>query len=193
MKKSTKLIITALICVAIFVGIYFLYGVLKENYTPNQFSNVTQNTSKVTDEYESEQVDTKAKDFKVFDENGNEVKLSDFFGKPIVLNFWATWCYYCREEMPDFNDAYHNNPDVQFLMVNVTDGRRETVFSAKQYVDDSGFDFTVLYDKNLDATTTYGAWGLPMTVFIDKDGNYVNHASGMLDAENLKRGIDLIK
>ncbi len=193
MKKSTKLIITALICVAIFVGIYFLYGVLKENYTPNQFSDVTQNTSKVTDEYESEQVDTKAKDFKVFDENGNEVKLSDFFGKPIVLNFWATWCYYCREEMPDFNDAYHNNPDVQFLMVNVTDGRRETVFSAKQYVDDSGFDFTVLYDKNLDATTTYGAWGLPMTVFIDKDGNYVNHASGMLDAENLKRGIDLIK
>ena len=167
MKKSTKLIITALICVAIFVGIYFLYGVLKENYTPNQFSNVTQNTSKVTDEYESEQVDTKAKDFKVFDENGNEVKLSDFFGKPIVLNFWATWCYYCREEMPDFNDAYHNNPDVQFLMVNVTDGRRETVFSAKQYVDDSDFDFTVLYDKNLDATTTYGAWGLPMTVFID--------------------------
>lgn len=193
MKKSTKLIITALMCVAIFVGIYFLYGVLKENYTPNQFSDVTQNTSKVTDEYESEQVDTKAKDFKVFDENGNEVKLSDFFGKPIVLNFWATWCYYCREEMPDFNDAYHNNPDVQFLMVNVTDGRRETVFSAKQYVDDSGFDFTVLYDKNLDATTTYGAWGLPMTVFIDKDGNYVNHASGMLDAENLKRGIDLIK
>ncbi|MBQ6625147.1 MAG: TlpA family protein disulfide reductase [Clostridia bacterium] len=193
MKKSTKLIITALICVAIFVGIYFLYGVLKENYTPNQFSDVTQNTSKVTDEYESEQVDTKAKDFKVFDENGNEVKLSDFFGKPIVLNFWATWCYYCREEMPDFNDAYHNNPDVQFLMVNVTDGRRETVFSAKQYVDDSDFDFTVLYDKNLDATTTYGAWGLPMTVFIDKDGNYVNHASGMLDAENLKRGIDLIK
>ena len=193
MKKSTKLIITALICVAIFVGIYFLYGVLKENYTPNQFSNVTQNTSKVTDEYESEQVDTKAKDFKVFDENGNEVKLSDFFGKPIVLNFWATWCYYCREEMPDFNDAYHNNPDVQFLMVNVTDGRRETVFSAKQYVDDSDFDFTVLYDKNLDATTTYGAWGLPMTVFIDKDGNYVNHASGMLDAENLKRGIDLIE
>ena len=190
MKKSTKLIITALICVAIFVGIYFLYGVLKENYTPNQFSDVTQNTSKVTDEYESEQVDTKAKDFKVFDENGNEVKLSDFFGKPIVLNFWATWCYYCREEMPDFNDAYHNNPDVQFLMVNVTDGRRETVFSAKQYVDDSDFDFTVLYDKNLDATTTYGAWGLPMTVFIDKDGNYVNHASGMLDAENLKRGID---
>ena len=193
MKKSTKLIITALICVAIFVGIYFLYGVLKENYTPNQFSDVTQNTSKVTDEYESEQVDNKAKDFKVFDENGNEVKLSDFFGKPIVLNFWATWCYYCREEMPDFNDAYHNNPDVQFLMVNVTDGRRETVFSAKQYVDDSDFDFTVLYDKNLDATTTYGAWGLPMTVFIDKDGNYVNHASGMLDAENLKRGIDLIK
>ena len=193
MKKSTKLIITALMCVAIFVGIYFLYGVLKENYTPNQFSDVTQNTSKVTDEYESEQVDTKAKDFKVFDENGNEVKLSDFFGKPIVLNFWATWCYYCREEMPDFNDAYHNNPDVQFLMVNVTDGRRETVFSAKQYVDDSDFDFTVLYDKNLDATTTYGAWGLPMTVFIDKDGNYVNHASGMLDAENLKRGIDLIK
>ena len=190
MKNSTKWIIILLISVIVFVGVYFVYDVLEDKFQPNQFTQTTENSSQTK---QNEEIYNKAPDFTVFDEKGNEVKLSDYFGKPIVLNFWATWCYYCREEMPDFNDAYQNNPDVEFLMINVTDNRRETVSSAKQYVDESGFDFPVLYDKNLDATIKYGASGLPMTVFIDKDGNLVNYARGMLSREALQRGIDLIK
>ena len=95
--------------------------------------------------------------------------------------------------MPDFNEAYHNNPDIQFLMINVTDGRQETMDSAKEFLEKGKYDFPVFYDKNLNAASTYGASGLPMTFFIDKSGNLVTYAGGMLTAENLAKGIEMIK
>ena len=190
MKKYGKLIIIAIVSVALFIGAYFLYGVLKENYTPDLFSDKSTDTQTDDSETAAEQT---APDFTVLDENGNKVKLSDYFGKPVILNFWASWCYYCKEEMPDFNEAYHNNPDIQFLMVNVTDGKQETISSAKKFIEDSGYDFPVFYDTELNASTAYGASGLPMTVFIGKNGNLVTYARGMLSAENLGKGIDLLK
>lgn len=190
MDKKTKLVFTAIICAVAFVGIYFLYNALAEDYTPNQFAQPPAN---VSDNSDSGDVSYTAPDFTVLDQDGNQVRLSDYFGKPIVLNFWASWCYYCTLEMPDFNEAYHNNPDVQFLMVNVTDGRNETLDSAKQFISSKGYDFPVFYDTTLEAASAYGASGLPMTIFIDKDGNLVTYAPGMLTAENLAMGIDMIK
>ncbi len=185
MSKGLKWIWITLCTVAVFVGIWFLYDILKENYSPQIAPEPNQT--------ETGEIDYSAPDFTALDENGNPVKLSDYFGKPIVLNFWATWCYYCKEEMPDFDAAYRNNPDIQFLMVNVTDGSRETMEIAKDYVSQNDFVFPVLFDTNLDAASTYGATGLPMTVFITRDGKLFTYASGMLSAENLKKGIDLIR
>ena len=109
-----------------------------------------------------------------------------------MLNFWATWCYYCKSEMADFNRAYANNPEVQFLMVNATDGKRETVASAKKYIEQNGFDFDVFFDVNGDAMDTYGITSFPTTYFIDKDGNLIARGVGMLDYETLEKGIDMI-
>lgn len=190
MNKKIKFIVITAVAIAVFAGIYFLYGILKENYTPEQFSNNSQNSSQ-TDNKENS--DYKAPDFTVFDEEGNEVNLSDYAGKPVVINFWASWCHYCKVEMPDFNEAYHNNPDIQFLMINVTDGRQETMNSAKEFLEKGNYDFPVFYDKNLNAASTYGASGLPMTFFVDKNGNLVTYAGGMLTAENLAKGIEMIK
>ena len=187
MKKSIKWIIIALVCVLAFVGIYFLYGELKDNFTPDQFAPQTQESGG------AEQEKYPAPDFTVLDSEGKEVKLSDYFGKPIVLNFWATWCYYCKMEMPDFNEAYQNNPDIQFLMVNVTDGYQETMDTAKKYVKEEGFGFPVFYDTSLEAANAYGASGLPMTVFIDEEGNMVTIARGMLSAEDLAKGLDFLR
>lgn len=190
MKKYRKLISIVIVSVVLFVGAYFLYGVLKENYAPDPFSEQLSNTP--TSDSETT-VDLSAPDFTVIDENGNKVNLSDYFGKPIVLNFWASWCYYCKKEMPDFNIACRDNPDIQFLMVNVTDGKQETMSSAKDFIEASGYDFPVFYDTELNAASVYGASGLPMTVFIDKDGKLVTYANGMLSAENLNKGIELLK
>ena len=133
-----------------------------------------------------------APDFTVLDENGNTVRLSDFLGKPIVVNFWATWCYYCKAEMADFNRAYEEFSDVQFVMVNATDGVRETVASAKKYVADNGFGFDLFFDVNGEAVHAYGITGFPSTFFINASGEPVAYATGMLDYATLARGIGMI-
>lgn len=140
----------------------------------------------------TEEAQLAAPDFTVLDSEGNEVQLSDYVGKPIVLNFWATWCYYCKEEMPDFDRAYEKYPDVQFLMVNATDGIQETMASAKEYVEQEGFQFDVFFDTNFDAVNAYQVSGFPATFFIDENGNLVTYGRGMLDFETLEKGIQMI-
>ena len=139
------------------------------------------------------QVGDKAPAFVVEKLDGTTFNLADHAGDVVWVNFWATWCYYCKMEMPDFNEAYKNNPDIQFLMVNVTDGYQETMDTAKKYLAEEGFEFPVLYDTSLEAANTYGASGLPMTVFIDEEGNMVTIARGMLSAEDLAKGLDFLK
>lgn len=134
-----------------------------------------------------------AADFTVYDLEGNEVHLSDFEGKPIVLNFWASSCGPCRSEMPDFQRAYESlGEKVQFLMVNVTDGQWDTLENASSYVADNGFTFPVYYDTAVDAAATYGIRGLPATVFINAEGNIIASRSGAMSLEILQGGIDLI-
>lgn len=190
MKKSVKWILAAAVAAAAFVGIYFLYGSLKDRYAPEQFAEVTESTGQQEAE---ETEETAAPDFTVLDENGEKVSLSDYAGKPIVLNFWASWCHYCKVEMPDFDEAYRNHPEIQFMMVNVTDGSQETMESARDFLAEAGYEFPVFYDTELDAAMTYGATGLPMTIFIDADGNLVTYARGMLQAQQLEQGIEMIK
>lgn len=201
MKKSIKWIIALVVCVAVFIGVYFLYNALKEEYEPERFATQTKtsqqsdNSDKQTENKtaQTESNYSTASDFTVLDEKGNKVKLSDYFGKPIVLNFWASWCYYCKEEMPDFNEAYKKHSDIQFLMVNATDGASETIGSAKNYVDSQGFDFPIYFDTYFEASNAYQVTGLPMTVFIDKNGKLITYTSGMLTASELEKGISLIK
>ena len=122
----------------------------------------------------------------------NEVHLSDFTGKPIVLNFWASWCGPCKMEMPDFDDAYAElGEDVHFLMVNMTSGR-ETLESATSFIEEQGYSFPVCYDTDADAAMTYGVYSLPTTLFIDAEGYGIAQATGAINAETLQRGIDMI-
>ncbi len=131
-------------------------------------------------------------DFTMYDEYKNEIKLSDYLGKPIVLNFWASWCGPCKTEMPDFNEKYlEMGEDVIFIMLNATAGN-DTVENARAYVKSQGFSFPVFYDLTGEAMQVYGISSFPTTFFIDKNGNLVAYANGVLDMDTLGQGIDMI-
>jgi len=137
---------------------------------------------------------TFAPDFTVYDAEGNPVKLSDFRGKPVILNFWASWCPPCKAEMPDFQKEYEaQGQDVQFLIVNMTDGNRETVETASAYIAQQGYTFPVFFDTHYTAANAYQVRSIPATYFIDAQGYVVAQFTGALTHEQLQQGISLVR
>lgn len=136
----------------------------------------------------------KATDFTVLNSKNEKVKLSDFFGKPIVVNFWATWCSPCKEELSEFNECYRKyNEEIEFLMVNLTDGYNETVDSVKAFVNENNYEFPVYFDTEYSATNNYKVYSIPKTLFIDKEGKLIKSYTGMINNANLENYIKKLK
>lgn len=147
-----------------------------------------------SEQEKEEETDYRAPDFRVYDEEGQAVRLSDYIGTPIVLNFWASWCDPCKNEMPDFQKAYerYEREELLFLMVNMTDGSRETEAKALEFIANQGYTFPILLDKDQDAAVTYGVRSIPTTFFIDREGDLAAYYEGMLNEDILNQGIDMI-
>ncbi|MCL2151816.1 MAG: TlpA family protein disulfide reductase [Oscillospiraceae bacterium] len=134
-----------------------------------------------------------APDFTVQDTEGNDVKLSDMRGKPVVLNFWASWCPPCKAELPDFDKVFGElGEDVQFMMVCIADGNRETVATGTNYIEEGGFTFPVFFDTSMEASTIYDIRSIPTTYFVDADGVLITRAQGAINEEILRVGIEMI-
>ena len=150
-------------------------------------------TEEAAEPEEETQPDRTAPDFTVYDEEGNAVSLSDFVGKPVVVNFWASWCGPCKSEMADFDRVWAQYGDsVQFMMVNLTDGSQETVETASAYIKEQGYGFPVYYDTKLDAAYTYGVSAVPVTYFVNADGSGAVYFQGAMPQETLLECIDII-
>ena len=198
MNNKIKLIVGILVFALVIGGAYVAYDKLSGEYQSNTLAT---NAPAITNPEAPTQAETTqpqqrmmAPDFTVYDTDGNAVRLSDYFGKPIVLNFWASWCPPCQSEMPEFNEIYLEKGDeYHFLMVNLTDNSRETVESAKTFIYSTGYEFPVYFDKDIDAASKYNTYSIPVTYFIDKDGYLTVYAQGAINRETLLKGMNMIK
>ena len=179
MNNSTyKLIVTLLTLVIVIGGGMLLYRNLGDNVDLGEA---------IPTETVSENA---APDVAFVDTDGNEAKLSDFRGKGVVLNFWASWCGPCKSEMPHFQAAYEEyGEDVHFLMVNMSDPFGDPRADSDEFLTGGGYSFPVYYDTLAECAYGYGVTGIPMTFFIDKNGNLVSGKSGMISEADLQRRI----
>ena len=176
MKKKCTWPLAALLLVGLLIGASVLYRHLSESQpAPEQLAQETTEGDYIA-----------APDFTVYDGEGNPAKLSDCLGKPVVLNF-------CKQELPDFQRVYNEmGEDVQFLMVNMTDGIQETREKAEAFLEDKSYTLPVFFDTEFSAVRAYGVTALPCTYFIDAQGHLITYAAGAIDEETLRRGIGLI-
>lgn len=109
-----------------------------------------------------------APDFQLQTLTGDNVKLSDFRGSRVMINFWATWCPPCRAEMPDM-EKFHQEKDIVILAVNLTESEssRENV---ENFIDEFQLTFPILMDTNLVAADLYAIRPIPTTYMIDSNG-----------------------
>ena len=177
----------------IFMGILMLTG--KMNAVSGALSSTeTQEEATEAESEEEEEAAEEVKtipaiDFTLKDQYGNTHTLSDYKGKTVFLNFWATWCSPCRAEMPDIQKLYEEfqQEDVVILGVAAPNlGREKSEEGIKGFLEENGYTYPVLMDTEAEAFQAYGINSFPTTFMIDKDGNVFGYIPGQLSEETMR-------
>lgn len=175
-----KNIIIGVIVVALLAGIFIFIG----TSDTNSVSSDTENTT-------SDRQYDKVPPFSLQDYDGNSVSNTDFEGKALVVNSWATWCPFCVDELPDFGKLQEEFPDD---IVVIAIDRSESLSTAKEYTDNFGLTEKILF--LLDSGDTFyqsiGGFSMPETLFVDKDGNVRVHKRGPMRIEEMREKVNLI-
>lgn len=177
----------------IFMGILMLTG--KMNAVSGALSSTeTQEEATEAEPEEEEEAAEEVKtipaiDFTLKDQYGNTHTLSDYKGKTVFLNFWATWCSPCKAEMPDIQKLYEEfqQEDVVILGVAAPNlGREKSEEGIKGFLEENGYTYPVVMDTGAEAFQAYGINSFPTTFMIDKDGNVFGYIPGQLSEETMR-------
>ena len=169
MEKNSKIILAVLIIIIV-ATILILQNPFKES---ESIEGVLQNN-----ENTGLDIENLAPDFILQSLGGNNVQLSSFRGKKaVVVNFWATWCPPCREEMPAFEDMFVRNKDnLEVLGVNLQESER----AISNFLLEIPVTYTLLLDPDAEVKEIYNIFTQPVTYFVDKDGIIVDKKFGPL-------------
>lgn len=161
-------------------------GDLNENRQFQSSSTATANMALL----QGNKVRLKAQDFKLKDLDGNEVALSNFKGKKVFLNFWATWCPPCKAEMPDIEKLYGETKDSDLVILAIDMGEnKETV---KSFIVENGYNFRILLDTNQEVARKYNISSMPTSFFIDKEGYIRATHIGAMNIAQMKIYVQLL-
>lgn len=167
-----------------------------ENYNSSESSSSSQNSSSSSEENAEEEDNRLAPiDFTLYDNYGNQHTLSEYKGKTVFLNFWATWCPPCREEMPYIEELYkeynENKDDVIILGVASPNlGREGTEEHITEFLKDNEMTFPVVFDEKGSLMQGYGMNAFPSTLIIDKEGYITRYIPGAMNKETMKMLIE---
>lgn len=161
----------------------------------NKINESTKDNYKAEVENKTENNKVKALDFTLYDQYGKEHKLSDYKGKTVFLNIWATWCPPCKAEMPHIEELYNeynkNNEDVIILGVSTPNlGNEGDEKHISQFLKDNEYTFPVVFDNNADLIYGYSIQSFPSTFIIDKEGYVREYVPGAMDKETMKSLIE---
>ena len=173
--KSKSVVILFLVLVALLAGAGIAYLVL----SPQAYEEADLSAIGVAAASEE---DEKAPDFTVTDREGREVSLSSLEGRPVFINFWTSWCTYCKQEMADLEQAYRTYGDrMDFMILDATTDSRESMAKAESYIQDEGYDLPYYFDTTGQATSLYKINVYPTSYFVDAQGNIVGSHPGLMD------------
>ncbi|MBI2038042.1 MAG: TlpA family protein disulfide reductase [Candidatus Magasanikbacteria bacterium] len=171
MKKT--LIVSGIVAVVVIFAVFLL----RKNIS----------TQPVVDQKAASRLEP-APNFNLKDYNGKIVSLKDFIGKPLVINSWAAWCPFCRQELPDFALAQKEFGD---KVVIIAIDRAESLGVAKGYTDQQGTTdkLILLLDPSDSFYQSIGGFSMPETIFVDKNGQIIEHKRGVMAIEEIREKI----
>ncbi len=180
MKKS-NLVTWVLVLAILLIGTSYAYGKAKNNFDADAAAE-----QKTDAQVKSSEEPIAIPDFALYDYDTNKVNFSDFAGKTVVLNLWASWCPPCKAEMPEFNELdkqFKQSGEAVLLSINSTDGQQETKETALEFLKKNQYTMDVYYDEGLTIAAMFGIRSMPVTLVIDKNGNLFDYAMGQTTKE----------
>ena len=175
MNKNLKLIVILVAAVLIIGGGTLLYRSLIEGAKISDSENVNSGTEPEMYAFVP---------FEVTGPDGEKTVIAYSEKKVTVINFWASWCSVCNEEMGVFERLYLDHGDIfDIKMVDLTDGQRETIARAKDYISKKGYTFPVFFDEDYNSVDEYYIVSIPRTLIIDRDGTVICDITGGVTEE----------
>lgn len=203
MKRVGSFLFWTAVVILAFSILYGMYGKMSGkgniHLLPGQDTTVEENTgAKDSSDEETEDSNGTAgekvtvPDFVLEDINGNEVRLSDYRGKKVILNFWAVWCPFCVKEMPDLDEVSKElakGDDAVLFTINL----REDIDTVKKFIESKNLSLNVLMDYDGKVGDLYGVTGIPITFFINRDGTGYGYIPEATDKETVLNTISNMK
>lgn len=134
-----------------------------------------------------------ATDFTAYDVEGNALRLSDYRGKPVIVNFFASWCGPCRIELPYFEAAYQTyGEQIEFLMVDLNGYGNDVAEDALAMIEEGGYTFPIRFDSDGEAALAYSVRSIPTTLLVAPDGELLGTQVGSMSEAMLAQAIAIL-